>query len=66
MKPQSVAERRIVKALSRNPRGTDFYRWAAGCSLGEAVEILLRLESRGVAERVPKEHTLGTIWRAVA
>ena len=65
MKPQSVAERRIVMALSREPRGTDFYSRTTGCSLGEAVELLLRLERRGVVERGPLTLT-GMTWRAVA
>lgn len=61
----SAAEKAIRAALRpTDPRITDFYARQAGCSLGDAALILMRLEREGVAARGPRSSS-GMTWRGV-
>jgi hypothetical protein len=58
-----TVEEKIRDALTRRPQPTAMLARAGGCTLGEAVVILMRLEARSVAERGPVFG--GMTWRAV-
>ena len=59
------AERRIRDALGSAPQTTEVLQRIGICSLGEAVEILQRLEAQGVARRA-RNAMNGMTWRATA
>jgi hypothetical protein len=57
-----TTEQRIQRLLGLRAEPTNWFARQAGCSLGTAAVILMRLEGRGVAERGGLKNACVT-WR---